>query len=568
MSDPVRDARDQLKRAGLNGSDPDADLVPDVITRSWRRSISSRVSEDGPAQQTREIDPESILLRAAEPVLDRWQHQLTDTGTTLFVSDRAGSIVARRASDRSAEKSLDRANAAEGFDYSEDVVGTNGLGTAIVEKGPVLIQGAHHYNELLSDITCAAAPLFTPTGSVIGAVSLGGLTRVTNPLMMSVTREIGQQIEERLRASSRPQDLALAMSFMRYTNARRPTIVLDKDSLLANTPGLPYVSVSSHVMLWELLNSRTWTDGHPVRLQLAEARVEVVARRVVEGAHTHFVAHFADLAPDEVSVLDVPVVTRSHRPDGTAVVVVDGPRGSGRATVAHDRHGALRPRRALLEISALPGVAWDQLRRQLDAGDDVLLRRVEELSDVEAGRLGAVVREHRAAVDAGERSSVLFATIYSSDAAGAVRDALAQVDAAERTWPLAESRERIPALVTEILERVDKDRRHTLSPAAMQSLMAWRWPGNVSELVEVLADVVRNVRTSVIERKDLPARLQQAPTGRRLTPMEEAERDAILRALEESQGNRSAAASRLGIGRTTLYRKLRQLGIESGEASL
>ncbi|MBA4609133.1 hypothetical protein H1W00_11650 [Aeromicrobium sp. Marseille-Q0843] len=567
MSDPVRDARDQLKRSGLTGADPDADLVPDVITRSWRRSISSRVSEDGPAQQTREIDPESILLRAAEPVLDRWQHQLTDTGTTLFVSDRAGSIVARRASDRSAEKSLDRANAAEGFDYSEEVVGTNGLGTAIVEKGPVLIQGAHHYNELLSDITCAAAPLFTPTGSVIGAVSLGGLTRVTNPLLMSVTREIGQQIEERLRASSRPQDLALAMSFMRYTNARRPTIVLDKDSLLANTPGLPYVSVSSHVMLWELLNSRAWIDGHPVRLQLPEAGVEVVARRVVEGAHTHFVAHFADLAPEEVSVFE-PVESKGHRPVGTAVVVVDGPRGSGRAMVARDRHGVLRPGRALHEISALPGVAWDQLRRRLDAGDDVLLRRVEELSDVEAGRLGTVVREHRAAVMEGERSSVLFATIHASDAAGAVRDAVAQVDAVERTRPLSENRERIPALVTDILERVDKDRRHTLSPAAMQSLMAWRWPGNVSELVEVLGGVVRDVRTSVIERKDLPARLQQAPTGRRLTPMEEAERDAIVRALEASHGNRSAAASRLGIGRTTLYRKVRQLGIESGEASL
>nr|WP_241733168.1 helix-turn-helix domain-containing protein [Aeromicrobium phoceense] len=50
--------------------------------------------------------------------------------------------------------------------------------------------------------------------------------------------------------------------------------------------------------------------------------------------------------------------------------------------------------------------------------------------------------------------------------------------------------------------------------------------------------------------------------------MEEAERDAIVRALEASHGNRSAAASRLGIGRTTLYRKVRQLGIESGEASL
>ena len=45
-----------------------------------------------------EIDTDSILCRAADPVLDRWQSHFTDTGTTLFLSDRAGAIVARRAS--------------------------------------------------------------------------------------------------------------------------------------------------------------------------------------------------------------------------------------------------------------------------------------------------------------------------------------------------------------------------------------------------------------------------------------------------------------------------------------
>ena len=79
--------------------------------------------------------------------------------------------------------------------------------------------------------------------------------------MLSLTREIGQQIEERLRSSARPQDLALAMSFTRYTNSRRPTVVMDSESILANTPGLPYIDVTSHVMLWELLNSHDWASS-------------------------------------------------------------------------------------------------------------------------------------------------------------------------------------------------------------------------------------------------------------------------------------------------------------------
>jgi transcriptional regulator of acetoin/glycerol metabolism len=568
MSDPVRDARDELKRAGLLSEDPAVEVVPDVIARSWRRSISSNVASDAPAQLFREIDTESILLRAAEPVLDRWQHQLTDTGTTLFVSDRAGSIVARRVSDRTTQRRLDSANAAEGFDFSEEGVGTNGLGTAIAEKRPVFIQGAQHYNDLLSDITCAAIPLSTPTGSVIGAISLGGLTKVTNPLTMSVTREIGQQIEERLRATSRPQDLALAMSFMRYTNAQRPTVVLDRESLLANTPGLPFVSVSAHVMLWEQLSTHRWVEGEPVRLELAEQSVDVVARRVLEGPHVHYVAHFAQQTGPE----GARATHRSRPAVGVAaastVLVVEGPGGSGRATAARHMHELQGGEHSVVEILATPGVAWDVLRSHLEGGTDVLLRRVEDLSEVEVARLATVVRDHRAASTLRARTAVLTLTVDFSRSSEALKDLTNRIGVAGRTSSLADSRESIPGLVAQILEHVDHERLHTLSPTAMQALMSWRWPGNVSELVDVISEVVARVQTSVIERKDLPAHLQSVAARRNLTVLEESERDTIIKTLAEVSGNRSEAAARLGIGRTTLYRRLRQLGIEADEASL
>jgi transcriptional regulator of acetoin/glycerol metabolism len=569
MGDPVRDARDELKRAGLRGTDPAVAVVPDVIARSWRRSLSNNVASDEPARLFREIDTESLLLRAAEPVLDRWQHQLTDTGTTLFVSDRAGSIVARRASDRTTQRRLDDAHAAEGFDFSEEGVGTNGLGTAIAEKRPVFIEGAQHYNDLLSDITCAAVPLSTPTGSVIGAISLGGLTRVTNPLTMSVTREIGQQIEERLRASSRPQDLALAMSFMRYTNAQRPTVVLDKESLLANTPGLPFVSVSSHVTLWEQLSQHRWVEGEAARLQLLEQSVEVVARRILEGPHVHYVAHFAPRgAPQRLRSNSRAATAPSASAMPAATIVVEGPAGSGRSTRARALHEDQRGAQTLVEISATPGVAWAAVRSYLDDGQDVLLRRLEDLSDVEVGRLAALVRDVRAARAPSASTALLMMTVDISRASQTLRDVVNRAGIADRTTPLAESRESIPGLVGEILERVDQERRHTLSPTAMQALMSWRWPGNVSELVDVVTDVVRRVQGSVIERKDLPTHLQDVATRRNLTVLEESERDTIVKTLVEVRGNRSGAAVRLGIGRSTLYRRLRQLGIEADEASL
>jgi sigma-54 dependent transcriptional regulator, acetoin dehydrogenase operon transcriptional activator AcoR len=114
MTDLVRQAREQLIRVGLLGDHSPGEVVPDLIVRSWRRSLGTGVDSDALCQRYSDIDTESMLYRAAEPVLDRWQGQLADTGTTLFLSDRAGSIVARRASDSSARRRLDRVHAAEG----------------------------------------------------------------------------------------------------------------------------------------------------------------------------------------------------------------------------------------------------------------------------------------------------------------------------------------------------------------------------------------------------------------------------------------------------------------------
>lgn len=168
MPDEVQNLRHELMRVGLRGEIDTGGVVPDMIVRSWRRSISGNVSGDAPAERFHEVDNDSILCRAAAPILDRWQTKLAETGTTLLLSDRGGNIVMRRASDANLRRRLDEAHAIEGFDYSEDSVGTNGLGTSIAEKGAVYIVGSQHFNESLAEVTCAAAPVTAPGGTVMG----------------------------------------------------------------------------------------------------------------------------------------------------------------------------------------------------------------------------------------------------------------------------------------------------------------------------------------------------------------------------------------------------------------
>jgi hypothetical protein len=419
---------------------------------------------------------------------------------------------------------------------------------------------------------------------VIGSVSVGGPTEVANPLMLSLTREIGQQIEERLRTSSRPQDLALAMSFMRYTNSRRPTVVMDQESILANNPGLPYVSVTAHVLLWEKLTAHDWARHSTARFLLDATSLDVVARRVLDGPRVHYVLHFSDLAPDlepDLASAAEPTVTlpQVHReggagrrpsPRGDRLILVEGPRGSGRATLARTLHAERTSGSLLKEIVVAPAepTPWAELAELLRAGVDVLLRRSEDIPDEDGPALQELLAVRRTTPIDGPHVGTLLLTTSSTHTAPPVAAALDDVDVAARTEPLSAAPERIPALVRHILDSVDPSGKLTLSPAALQALMQADWPGDLAELVDTITALVRRVPASVIQRRHLPDRLQHSPPRRRISLMEEAERAAILKALAAAEGNKSEAAVLLGIGRTTLYRRLRQLGLDSDEGSL
>ena len=179
-----------------------------------------------------------------------------------------------------------------------------------------------------------------------------------------------------------------------------------------------------------------------------------------------------------------------------------------------------------------------------------------------------LARRHREGVLRGDRASTLIVTVCSTLAQARIRMALVSAGQVERIAPLASAPERIPTLVRSILEELDPQHRYTMTPAALQAFLEWHWPGDVRELRQTLGAVLREARATLIERRHLPAHLRQAVPRRTLTPIEAAEREAIVRALEQSMGNKSAAAELLGIGRTTLYRRLRELRIHLDESTL
>ncbi|HUO35912.1 MAG TPA: sigma-54 dependent transcriptional regulator [Candidatus Acidoferrum sp.] len=137
---------------------------------------------------------------------------------------------------------------------------------------------------------------------------------------------------------------------------------------------------------------------------------------------------------------------------------------------------------------------------------------------------------------------------------------------------LRERKSDIPLLVSAFLEKFSDENGtvRTISEEAMARLMAYDWPGNVRELENAIERAIALGSGPILHVGDLPTNLQHGTSERmpqtdEILPLEELERRAIFRALRESGGDKLAAARMLRIGKTTLYRKLKEYGAAGGE---
>src|SRR5581483_7773964 len=172
-----------------------------------------------------------------------------------------------------------------------------------------------------------------------------------------------------------------------------------------------------------------------------------------------------------------------------------------------------------------------------------------------------------------------------------------------RIAPLRDRKEDIPALIAHFLERYG--RNHSLTQETLEAMLSYEWPGNVRELENCIQHMVAINSGPLIHTAELPSMLQNHLMAKRsqarmavaaagtpspyasshergvepianamsevppqmsdspIIPLMEMERKAIIDALQYTKGDRAVAASLLGIGRTTLYRKLKEYQLAS-----
>lgn len=278
----------------------------------------------------------------------------------------------------------------------------------------------------------------------------------------------------------------------------------------------------------------------------------------------------------------VPRVASSRQP-----LLIVGESGTGRESLAHCIHNACEgPSGAFVRIACTAPshslIEVELFGTQRPAGTTVFLDEVSELPLELQGKLVRALQDReirRAGISAPIRfdSRLIASTRIDLDPPSRLgtfrRDLYQRLNVVSlRIPPLRERKEDIHLIVRHLLERIsaERGRTYTISEQATKLLLLYDWPGNVTELEGCIQRAASLCSDSVLQAQDLPAYLHPAlqnsvsdvrKDAGEIIPLAEVEKKTILNALERLKGDKMATARMLGIGKTTLYRKLREYGI-------
>ncbi|MDD2336255.1 MAG: sigma-54 dependent transcriptional regulator [Geobacteraceae bacterium] len=294
------------------------------------------------------------------------------------------------------------------------------------------------------------------------------------------------------------------------------------------------------------------------------------------------------------SMVEIRRLVRDVAGTGTTVIIY-GESGTGKELIARTLH-LLSPRRAAgfipVNCASIPDTLLEselfghekgaftgavQARRgkfELAQGGTLFLDEIGEMPQALQAKLLRVLQERTFERVGGSREiradvRVLAATNRNLE--NDVRDGLFREDLYYRLHvfpvhlpPLRERQDALAVLTDHFVRhfgRLTGKRVPGVTPEAMAALQSYQWPGNIRELQNVIERAVILARSD-ISVADLPAALMlPASTGKEQGGLKELEREAILKALKKTDGNRRKAAEELGLSRRTLQYRLKEYGL-------
>ena len=190
----------------MKDTDPNATpLSPEAIRRSWERCAASGLRPDErqpedrshPARLSDRLEANARLVTYAQPIMEHLHQQIARSSSTILLADDTGTIL-RSVGDSDFIERAARVALKPGHSWSEAVMGTNAIGTALAEQRAVAVIGDEHYLDRNKFLTCIATPIHAPTGGVLGILDVSTSARLTQVHAQALLQTTAEIIENRL----------------------------------------------------------------------------------------------------------------------------------------------------------------------------------------------------------------------------------------------------------------------------------------------------------------------------------------------------------------------------------
>jgi len=564
------------------------DGIHPLIAESWRRSLIYGLNPDRctprPAECT---EASNQLRRVSAPIIERRSAALTQSSCSLALTDASGRILDRWVEDRNFAALLDTQSVLPEYSVAETTTGTTSGGIVLETGRSVIVAGPEHFSDKWIDMTCAGAPIRHPiTRRLIGSLNLMVRYSDTTPFLQSWVTDLATEIERALLDNaSRREQLLMAAYLAENRDTRHPVLCLDDQTVISNAPAARLLSSVDQALLWEHASNHlqgpgpdktavTLSDGTVAQIEVAGVNdgtraIGAVVR--VRPEATARPARTSTVASQPLALTGL--VGRSeawrrlvHDVHSNALqsILLVGEAGVGKFAVAS---AIADTNTAVVDSGIGTSVPFDILvgtvRHACSSdAEQVLLRHIDTIDDHAARALIDVLDDAR-------RRGVKISATMTTGSAGATRTPLFDwFDTVIKVPSLAERSEDLPLLLDALTARhISGARTVRWLPDAVQTLSRLHWPRNVSSLDAVVREVLVNNRRPTVGANDLPPELRAQAGRRALVGLEHVEAKAIMEALHNARGNKRLAADSLGIARSTLYRKVRALGIDLSTAN-
>ena len=176
------------------------------LARSWRRSLAAGLAPDGCLADAERASGSGLrdalashhdLLAHSRPVMEYLFDQVRHSQSMVILADPRGTLM-HTLGDADFLGKAERVTLSAGASWHEQQRGTNAIGTALAESSGVEIHGAEHFLERNGFLTCAAAPILSATGELLGVLDISGDQRSRHPHTLGLVNTAARMIENRL----------------------------------------------------------------------------------------------------------------------------------------------------------------------------------------------------------------------------------------------------------------------------------------------------------------------------------------------------------------------------------